>query len=443
MLQKTPKRLKKKLPQGKGVGRPKGRLESKYFKGKVYLDLPVPIREGDDLTGYEWKKTDLIKLLQRIPNYNPFTEADGYSFDTEEAELIVHFIINECVFPEGKLTGKPFVPELWQWAIYLNIYGWYCEDKPDTRRFNEVFIYLPRKNGKTTAFGAIPSLISVFVDPENRSQNYCCAADTEQAALNFNHAAYMIESNPRLINKLIGGRVKRGVKLVEHTNGRTLKVLSSIAETKHGLSPYYVGVDEVHAHRTSELIDVMSTGTAARDNPLTIYTTTADYDRPSTCNDLYKRAKAISCGLQSDSNFLPVIYEALPTDDWEDPVTWKKANPNYGISIKERYFHKELQKVRNSPKLLNRFLRLHLNVKTAVETSWIYPHVWGATNPSFSAKDLLDPEEIRTLMEYYPDWFNVTETEEWKSSSVDIHLKQNASYFTWFFRKIEDLKDTP
>jgi phage terminase large subunit-like protein len=323
------------------------------------------------------------------------------------------------------------------------MYCWFSDKNPEIRRFNEVFVYLPRKNGKTTAFGAIPSLISLFVDPEKRSQNFCCAADTEQAALNFRHAAYMVEQNPRLLNRLVGGKVRHGIKFMEATTGRTLKVLSSIAETKHGLSPYYVGVDEVHAHPNSELIDVMSTGTAARDNPLIVYTTTADYDRPSTCNELYKRSKAVANGMQSDPHLLPIIYEALPTDDWMSPVIWKKANPNFGISINERYFTKEIAKVRNSPHMLNRFLRLHLNIRTSVETCWIFPHVFAGTNPTIPVIDQLSIEEIREYMERFSDWFSVVHTEEWKSSAIDIFIKEHRLYYTWFFRKVINLQDTP
>jgi phage terminase large subunit-like protein len=426
-------------------GRPRTRPEASYFRGNIFFEVPLPLRdETGDLIGYEWTKTDLIKLLQDLPSgYSPFTEAEGFHFSTNEAEVITNFIINECVFPEGPLTGQPFVPERWQWAIYLNTYCWFEDAHPETRRFNEVFLYVPRKNGKTSAFGAIPSLISVYVDPEKRSQNFCCAADVEQAALNFRHASYMVEQNPKLLNKLTQGKVRHGSRYMEHNNGRTLKVLSSIAETKHGLSPNYVGVDEVHAHSNRELIDVMVTGTAARRSPLVFYTTTADYDRPSVCNDLYRRSKAVAQGLQSDPNLLPVIYEALPTDDWEDPAVWEKANPNFRVSVNEKYFTKEINRVRNSPKLLNRFLRLHLNIKTSVETSWIYPYVWAGTNPSYPASELLSPEEIRYQMKSFPDWFSVLDSEQWDASFIDIHLKHHAQYFTWFFKKIMDLQEAP
>ena len=424
------------------IGRPPKRPETKYFKGKITTQIPVPVRKKGDMVGYEWVRTDLVDLLQQIPNYNVFTEAEGYHFSTDEANKIIGFIINECVFPEGELTGKPFVPERWQWAIYLNMYCWFVNEKPAVRRFNEVLIYLPRKNGKTSAFGAIPALISIFVDSEKRSQNFCCAADTEQASLNFRHAAYMVEQNPRLLNRLCNGRVKHGTRFMETKLGRTLKVLSSIADTKHGLSPNYVGVDEVHAHASSELIDVMVTGTAARPSPLIIYTTTADYDRPSVCNELHKRGTLLCQGLQSDPNFLPVIYEALPTDDWESPAVWRKANPNFGISIQERWFNTELNRVRNNPANLNRFLRLHLNIRTSAETTWIPLHIWNATNPQYESGEMLTVPQIKEKMESFPDWFPITQDNvRWAYSSIDILLHSHREYYTWFFSKVEELVD--
>lgn len=412
------------------------------------MDLPVPKRDADgNLVGYEMKKTDLIKLLKRIPNYSPFRDAKGFYFSTDEAEIIRDFIRYECVFPEGKLTGKPFIPELWQWAIYLNMYCWFTGDpkKPrtphlqDYRRYNEVLVYVPRKNGKTTAFGAVPALISVYVDPENRSQNFCCAADVEQANNTFRHASYMVENNPRLLNMLTKGRVRHSQRYLEHNNGRTFKVLSSIADTKHGLSPNCVIVDEVHAHPNSELIDVMITGTGARENPLTIYTTTADYNRPSTCNELHKRGTAICRGTQKDPHFLPVIYEADVKDDWEDPATWRKANPNFGISLTERYLMKEIERCRNNPAMLGRLLRLHLNIKTSVETAWIPLHVWTKTNPGY--KDTLTVSQIRDRMEEFPEWFNVVKSDRWTHSDVNVLLEQHRQYYTWLFDKVDRLKD--
>ena len=413
---------------------------STYIRGPKTLKIPETLYENNKLIGWKWGKIPATKLLKMIPKYDPFISAEGYYFDTAEFDKVIQFIINECCYPEGENTGLPFIPETWQSAIYANIFCWKHE-KTDLRRYRECFIYVARKNGKTTAFGAVLSLIMFFVDKEKRSQNYCCAADVEQASNNFRHCQYMIENNPRLLSRLRDKRVFRSTRSFEHTDGAFFKVLSSVADTKHGLSPNFVYVDEVHAHPNSELIDVMLTGTAARQQPLIVYTTTADYDRPSICNSLYEKAVSIASDRQWEPTFLPVIYEADITDNFKSETVWKKANPNYGKSIVEDYFDRLVRNAENNPAELNRFLRLHLNIKTKTETAWIPPHIWSRGNADPETK-MISVLGIKEWMSEHPSWSNIVLDQKFKTApSVDIYIGRYQLYWSWFIQQIEFLRD--
>ena len=414
-----------------------------YLKGgnsKLKQELPCPIMDKGTLVGYEWKFFNIIEIIKRIPIYNPFRNCEGYYFDLDEMNQFITFVISECIYPEGKHTGKSFIPELWQWAVYLNIFCWKRIDN-NNRRYKEVFIYVPRKNGKTVGFGSIPTLYMFFVDKENRSQNFACAADIEQASLNFFHTAYMIEQNVNLISRLRNKKVFRSTRSFEHAkDGSMFKVLSSIAETKHGLSPNFAYVDEIHAHKSSELIDVMVTGTAAREQSLSIYTTTADYDRESICNDMYFRAKSIAKGESDDSSFLPVIYEAEVEDDFKSIIVWKKANPNFGVSIYPAYFERQIKVCLDNPTLLNRFLRLHLNIRTKVETVWIPSWIWNKGKGS--ADELLTVSEIKDKLFEFKHWHNYANSNDWwHSPQTDLYLEDFRHYYTWYFKQLEELKD--
>jgi len=298
---------------------------------------------------------------------------------------------------------------------------------------------LPTHN--TSAFGVIPTLYMTYCDVEQRSQNFCCAADIEQASVNFRHVSYNIEKNPNLLNRLVNKRVNRSVRSFETKNGNTFKVLSSIADTKHGLSPNFVYIDEVHAHKDGELIDVMVTGTAARPQPLIIYTTTADFDRISICNDLYARAKKIALGHLTDNNFLPVLYEADITDDFRDEEIWRKANPNFGISIYPEYFKRQIQVCDSSPKNLNRFLRLHLNIRTKTETVWIPPWVWA--NGNASTDNLLSVDDIKSKLYEFRYWHTIAQTPEFNRKTVDVYISEFRVWYTWYLNKLEELRDSP
>lgn len=753
--------------------------ESAYIKGPKTVRVPETIYEHGELVGYQWKQIRVVELLKNIPLYNPFTSAEGYEFDSEHWDKIISFIVNECCFPEGHLTGKPFIPELWQSAIYANLFCW-KKKGTDIRRYKECFIYVPRKNGKelavdtpiptpngftpigdlkvgdtvfdkdgkqckvtfvadrrvpertykvtfssgcevlagadhqwhvfsrkthprkdgefeqvgskdlyegvwttddmlsvgvdssygktffvemhsgiecdekelpiepyllgawlgdgtssgpyltvgkqdihewtgrkavkdrngnftvhldelkgrllsklnlkhnkhipegyftasksqrlallqglmdtdgtiskrgtdlmitqksnelalqiyrlcyslglkasisericssqngtkgtyytvqfaagkeehevfrysrklnrmkqtrkrgksnhivsiepcdptemlcitvdspsgtylfgeqylpthnTVAFGSIISLLMFFCDSEKRGQLYAAAADVEQASLNFRHTTYMIENNPKLIGRLREKKIYRSSRSFEHTDGTIFKVLSSVADTKHGLSPSFVYIDEVHAHPNSDLIDVLLTGTGARRQPLVVYTTTADFDRPSVCNKLRDKAYAIATDKQWEPEFLPVLYESQIDEDFSKEPVWKKSNPCYGRAINSDYFERLVRDAKNNPVELNRFLRLHLNIRTKTETAWIPPHIWAYGNPD-PESPLMSVAAIKEWMSYHPAWFNIVSDQKFSTAtSVDVYIGRYQAYWSWFIRQCETLTE--
>lgn len=414
--------------------------EYAYIRGKHTIRVPETIYENGKLVGWKWQDIRAVPFLKGIPEYNPFVSAKDYYFDVEEWDKVISFVVNECCFPEGYLTGLPLIPERWQSCIYANLLCWKHKET-HLRRYRECFLLIPRKNSKTSNFGAVITLYMFFCDGEKRSQNYCCAADVEQASVNFNHVSYMIQNNPKLLSRLRERRIHRSTRSFEHNDGALFKVLSSTAETKHGLSPNFVYVDEVHAHPNGELIDVMTTGTASRQQPLILYTTTADYDRPSVCNTLYDKAKAIASDKQWEPTFLPVIYEAKIDDDWTSEVVHKKANPNYGKSVTRDYFERIVRVAQNNPVELNKFLRLHLNIRTKTETAWIPPHIWAYGNPS-PEEPLLSVVAIKEWMARHPLWHNIASDQKFSTAtSVDVYIARYQLYWSWYIRQVEYLKD--
>ncbi len=301
-----------------------------------------------------------LDLFALIPGYDPAaTAALGEWFDVDAAEMAVAFFHECLVLVEGHKGGEPFILEGWQRAIVGCLFGWKRED--GTRRYREAFIYVPRKNGKTPFCAGIVNLV-MFTDDEPGAQLYSAAAEREQAAIIFKHASGMILREPELEKRCRIYKTYRSIERPE--TGATYKALSSDADTKHGLGPSLVIVDELHAHPNGELVDVLMTGTAARRQPLVIYITTADYSRESVCNTKYDYACKVRDGKITNSAHLPVIYEAKLEDDWKSPDVWRKANPNLGVSVQEDYLRQECLRAQDEPSYENTFKRLHLNIKT-------------------------------------------------------------------------------
>ena len=310
-------------------------------------------------------------VLDLIPGYDPIGSAGDCRFDAQAARRAVAFFAECLTFTAGEWRGRPFDLRPWQQAIVGNLFGW---KRPDgTRRYREAFIYVPRKCGKSEMAGGLGCLLA-FADNEPAAHVYCAAADREQARLVFSAAKTMVLAEPELARR---GKIYTNSVTVEST-GSVLKVVSAEAYTKHGVNAHGVIIDELHAIPDRELVDVLTTSTGARRQPLIIYITTADYDRESICNEKYDYACKVRDGVIDDPAFLPVIYEASREDDWTDPAVWRKANPNLGVSISVEYLERECQRARETPTYENTFKRLHLNVQTQQDVRWLSLEAWDA-----------------------------------------------------------------
>lgn len=357
----------------------------------------------------------LDDILKLIPGYDPFATAEsGQYFDYAAANRAIDFIQECLTHIEGALAGKPFILQPWQKSIVANLFGWKRAD--GTRRYREVFIFVARKNGKSPLASAI-ALYVLFCDNEKGQQNFCAAAEREQAALVFRWAKGMIENEEELKKrcKIYGGLGQRSITIEQ--DGSFLKVLSADADSKHGGTPHLTIIDELHAQPNRNLVDVLSTGMASKNRrqPMMIYITTSDFDRPSICNEKHDYASKVRDNVLKDSAFLPVIYEATIDDDWKIEATWKKANPNYGVSVDEKYMARECQRAQEEPTYENTFKRLHLNIRTEQDVRWLQLEHWDecgkekftpedlSGQPCYGGLDLASTVDIAALILFFPE----------------------------------------
>lgn len=314
---------------------------------------------------------ELAKTARLIPGYDPFATAGNCVFDEERAQFAIDFIQECCSHVKGALARTKFHLEPWERAIIANLFGWL---RPDgTRRYREAFVFLPRKNGKTTLIATIIAYM-LYCDGEAGAELYSAAADRDQARLVFEQVRGMISNDPDLLAR---------AKVYQHSvvvGDSSYKAISAEAGTKHGFHSHLIVIDELHAQPTRELVDVLMTSTGARTQPLVIHITTSDFERPSICNEKHDYASKVRDGIIEDVAFLPVIYEASRDDDWKDPKTWAKANPNLGVSVSEEYLARECQRAQDSPAYENTFKRLHLNIRTEQDVRWLQMDRWDACN---------------------------------------------------------------
>ena len=293
-----------------------------------------------------------------------------YYFDKDAADKAVNFIQLFITHTKGELAGKPLILEKWQREIVEKIFGW-KNKKTNLRQYRTAFIMLGRKNGKTTLTAGI-GLYMLFSDEEKGSEIYAAAGDRNQAGLVHEIAKGMILNNPELTAR---AKILRN-SIVNESKGNYFQAISSDSKTKHGFNANCVIFDELHTQVNRDLWDTLHTSTASRRQPLVIAITTAGYDKQSICYEVYSYAKKVLDGSIKDDSFLPIIYEAEMDSDITLESTWKKANPNYGVSLKKEYMQRESKKALDIPSYLNSYLRLHLSQWTENEIKWMGDKEW-------------------------------------------------------------------
>lgn len=340
-----------------------------------------------------------LSLLRAIPGYDPFAHAAGCWWEPEPAETALAFFPECLKHVEGACAGKPFILERWQQSIIANLFGWKKTDemKREVRRYRECLIYVPRKSGKSPMCAGI-ALFVLFCDSELGQQNFVAAADREQAGYLFRHAKGMVESEPELDSRcrVYGGNASAGQSrsIVREDRMSFLRVISADADTKYGGNAHLVVIDELHTQPNRDLVDVLVTSTASanRAQPLILYITTADFNRPSICNEKHDYACKVRDGIIADPSFLPVIYEAPQMADWRDPAVWSAANPNLGVSVSREYLERECKKAQEIPAYENTFRRLHLNQVTETDTRAIPMDRWDAITQPVDLAELASQE---------------------------------------------------
>ena len=189
--------------------------------------------------------------------------------------------------------------------------------------------------------------------------------------------------------------------------------LSSDYNSLDGLNIHGAIIDELHAHKTRDLWDVLETATGARRQPMLFAITTAGVSRESICREQHDYTEKVLEGSVTDDSYCGVIFTLDEGDDYTDESVWVKANPNLGVSVKLDDLQRKLRKAKEMPAALNAFLRLHMNVWTQAEERWINPDAWalcgGRTpieelrdEPCYAGLDLSTVNDITALVLKFP-----------------------------------------
>lgn len=280
---------------------------------------------------------------------------------------------------KGEWRGRQFVLSDWQAFIVAAVFGFV---RPDTgfRVVRICYVQVARKNGKSTFLAGI-ALYLLAYDDEPGAEVYSAATKKDQARIVFEEAGRMVQQSSRLRDVV---KKFRGSLTIE-SQFATFQPLGADADTLDGLNPSGAVVDELHAHKTGDVWNVLDTGTGARRQSLLVAITTAGSDVESICYEQRDYGIKVLEGSLDDDEFFVYVAELDEDDEWTDPNAWAKGNPNLGISVRLDDLQRRCARAQASPRLQNDFRRKRLNQWTQQAERWIDVADWRACEQQLPA----------------------------------------------------------
>lgn len=248
-----------------------------------------------------------------------------YQYDAAAAAATFEFF-QYCRHSKGDWSGLPFVLSAWDRFIVGSIFGW-THMANGTRRFRKVYAQMPRKQGKSTKAAPI-AIRMTFFDGEAGAEGYCAATKKDQARIVFGEARRMVLQSPDV--RLNGGISALTSNLHNDSTASKLEPLGADEDTMDGLNVHCAIIDELHAHRSRGVVDVIETAMGSRRQPLLFMITTPGFDRQSVCYELYQYSCQVLDGTVVDETWFTFMADPDEGDDWRNPRTWAKSNPGLG-----------------------------------------------------------------------------------------------------------------
>ena len=279
------------------------------------------------------------------------------------------------------IEGLPHVSGIWkrqklkiklepvQSFIVCNIFGWY--DLDGDRRFNEVFILMPRKNAKSTLAAGI-GLYMLVEDGEAAPEIYAGASNEAQAFKVFGPAREMVKNTPEL--KSFYGLVTPIKSILAPAEYGVFRPI--IGKPGDGDSASCAIADEYHEHPDNHLVEAMKTGMGSRQNPLMLEISTAGSNLSGPCYERHQEVQKLLEGTYEDDSVFGIIFHVDADDRWDTEEALIKANPMWGVSKNIKNTLKELVAARRSASLQNIFRTKHLNQWVGSKVAWMNMLAW-------------------------------------------------------------------
>ena len=371
----------------------------------VAIDYAREVVAGDRLA-CRWVRLACERFLRDL-------ERTDIRFDVPAADRAIAFIQSFRHY-KGEWAGRRMTLEPWQKFVIANIFGWKWVAS-GLRRFKYAHVEVPRKNGKTLLAAGI-SLYMLCADREGGAEVYNAATKKDQAMILHRDARVLIEKSKDPDFKA-AFEIKKNPPIIEYGAADSfMKPLGRDTEgdTTDGLNPHAVIADETHAWTTPGFWNVLNSALGARSQPLFLMITTAGHNLDSVGRAhslIVQRILKGEDGGEGDDYF-GIIFTVDEGDDVENPLTWAKANPLYGITVDEKKFRSQVALAKADPSINRELKTKWLNIWINQASLWLDSDKWAKACLNY------DPARLEGLRCY---------------GGLDLAITRDLSALVWVF----------
>ena len=348
------------------------------------------------------------EIVLACERFRRMAEGGGYEVRTQAADFVIGII--EATFRhrqgqtlEGRpLKGKPFRLEPWQ---KFCVYAMLIFHIPGTqeRVVKEAFVMVPRKNGKTL-FAAALSWALALLERESGAKVYVVGATLKQAMETFDSWRFNVERQlypSRKAAQAAGWRVLDNN--MEHSISHealaggsiSLNALASNPDGQDSFNCNVVIADELHAYRSGKQYDVLKEATNAYTNKLVVGITTAGDNPTGFCAQRLDYCVRVMEGTARDDAYFIFVARADQGEsgavDYTSEEQHRKANPNYGVTIRPQEIMQAALQAQNDPQSRNNFMQKRLDIFTASMRAYFDIELFRASNRRAEAALGIDP----------------------------------------------------
>jgi phage terminase large subunit-like protein len=315
----------------------------------------------------KWTRLAVQRHVDDLAKQADFTYP--FRFDEEAGAKACDFIELSPHVKQTKFAGKPLILQAWQCWLVSTAFGWLSK-ATGLRRFRETYFEISKGNGKSPLAAALCNYMA-FAEGEIGAEVYTAATARQQARYVFDPASKMLQ------DPMMSGFVSQfGIKVGEHaiyqqSTNSFVRPLSREAKIVEGSLPYFTCLDELHEHTKRQLHDNLTTATAKRDGSILWRITTAGFDQMGVCFEQHEYTQKILEKLSVDETYFGCIWSIDEKDDPWSETSWRKANPNWGVSVNPDSFRQMAERAKQLPASQPAFMIKHLDVWSQADTAWM------------------------------------------------------------------------